>query len=69
MDNTGFIQNENYCKVILSKVSSNMWSNYAEGFFRINFVVCVSAMGTVATPLLIFPGKCLNRNFLEECDI
>ena len=33
------------------------------------FVVCVSAEKAVEPPLLILPGKRLNRDVFEGCDI
>ena len=69
MDNTVFAQKQKYSKIFASKGSINMWSNYAEGNFHINFVTCPSTVGTVTLPILFVPGKCLNRNILEDCDI
>ena len=69
MDKTGFIQKQNSSKVVVSKGSSNVWSKCADSNFHMTFVVCVSAAKYVATPLLILPGKRLNRNVIEGCDI
>ena len=37
--------------------------------FYIVYVVAVSETGAVAPPLLIIPGKILNRNFPHGCEI
>ena len=69
MDETGFIQKQNSCKVVVSKGSSNMWSKCADANFHMNFIVCVSAAKSVARPLLILSGKRLNRDIIEGCNI
>ena len=69
MDETGFIQKQNSHKVVVSKGSSNVWSKCADANFHMTFVVCVSAAKCVAPPLLILPGKRLNRYVLKGCDI
>ena len=43
MDETGFIQNQNPRKVVISKGSINMWSKCADAYFDMTFVVCVSS--------------------------
>ena len=62
MDETGFIQNKNSCKLAVSKGSRNVWSKYSDANFHITFVVCVSDSKDVAPPLLNIPGKRLNRD-------
>ena len=69
MDETGFIQKQNYRKVVFSKGSSNVWSKYDDANLYMTFVVCVSAAETVAPPLLIVPGNWSNRDVPEGCDI
>ena len=69
MDETDFIQKQNSHKVVLSKDSSNVWSKCADVNFYMTFVVCVSTAKYVAPPLLILPGKRLNRDVTEGCDI
>ena len=69
MDDTGFIQNQNSRKVAVSKGSRNVCSKCADTNFHMTFVVCVSAAKSVALPLLIIPGKRLNRDVLKGCDI
>ena len=62
MDDTGFIQKKNSRKVVVSKVSSNVWSKCADDNFHMNFVVCVSAAKYVTLPLSIILVKRLNRD-------
>ena len=69
MDETGFIQKQNSCKVVVSKGSSNMWSKCADANFHMNFIVCVSNPKSVALPLLILPRKRFKRDVLEGFDI
>ena len=65
MNETGFIQKENSCKIVVSKGSRNVWSKCADAIFHTQFVVCVSAAKYVAPPLLILPGNRLNRDVIE----
>ena len=46
-----------------------MWSKCADKYFHMNFVVCVSAAKSVAPPLLILPGKRLNKYVIGGCNI
>ena len=46
-----------------------MWSKCADVNFHMTFSVCVSADKYVAPPLLILPGKRLNRDFFKGCNI
>ena len=69
MDETGLIQKQNGRKVSLSKGFINMWSKCADVNFHMTFSICVSADKYVAPPLLILPGKRLNRDFFKGCDI
>ena len=69
MDETGFIQKQNSCKVVVSKGSRNVWSKCADAKFRMTFFVCVSAAKYVALPLLILPGRRSNRDVIVGCDI
>ena len=69
MNKTGFIQKQKTCKIVVSKGSRNVWSKSAEANFHMDFVVCVSAAETVAPPLSIFPGKRLDRDVMEGCNI
>ena len=46
-----------------------MWSKCADANFHMNFVLCVPADKYVAPPVLIIPGKKLNRDVPEGCDI
>ena len=46
-----------------------MWSKCADANFHMTFVVCVFAPKYVLPSLLILPGKRLNRDVLEGCDI
>ena len=69
MDDTGFIQKKNSCKVVVSKYSINVCWKCADASFHTTFVVRVSAAKSVAPPRLILPGKRLNKNVLKGCDI
>ena len=69
MDDTGFIQKQHYFKVVVSEVSRNVWSKCADVNFHTNFFVCVYDAKYVAPPLLILPGKLLNRDVIKGCDI
>ena len=68
-DETGFIQKKHYCKVVVSKCSSNVWSKCSDANFHMTFIMCVYDAKYVAQPLLILPGKWLNRDVIEGCDI
>ena len=46
-----------------------MWSKCADANFHMTFSVWIYAAKSVAPPLLIVPGKQLNRGFLEGFDI
>ena len=46
-----------------------MWSKCADTNFHMTFGVCVSAVKYIALPLLILPGKRLNMNVIEGCNI
>ena len=69
MDETVFIQKQNSCKLVVSKVSSNVWSKCADTNFHMTFVVCIFAYKYVAPQLLILPGNILNRFVLKGCNI
>ena len=69
MDEIGFIQKQNSCKVVLSKRYSNVWSKFADANFYMTFVVCISSAKHVAPPLLIIRGKRLNRDVLKGWNI
>ena len=69
MDKTGFIQKQNSCTIVVSKDSSNVCSKCADANFHTTFAVCVSAAKSVTAPLLILPGKRLNRDVIEGFDI
>ena len=64
MDDTGFIQKQKPHKVVVSKVSRNVWSKCADANFHMTSVVCVSADKSVALSLLILPGNHLTRDAL-----
>ena len=65
MDETGFIHKQKYRKIVVSKGSSNLWSNCDDTNIHMNFVVCVSAAKYIAPQLLILHIKRLNRDVLE----
>ena len=69
MDETGFIQKKNSRNIVVLKGSINVWSKCADANFQMTFVVCVSADKYVAPPVLIIPGKQLNRDVPEGFDI
>ena len=62
MGDTGFIQKQNSCKIVVLKVYSNLLSKFYDANFHMNFVVYASAAKYVTPPLLIFPSKRFNRN-------
>ena len=62
-------RSKNSLKAVVSKVSSNVWSNFADANFYMSFVVCVSGAKYVLPPLLISPGKLLNRDVLGGYNI
>ena len=64
MHDTGFIQKQNSRKVVVLKVSINVWSKCAVDKFHMTFFVSDSADKYVAPPLLILPGNRLNRDVL-----
>ena len=64
MVDTGFIQKQNSCKVVLLKGSRNVLSEFPDANFHMNFVVYVSAAKYVTTPLLIIPVKRFNSNVM-----
>ena len=69
MDETGFVQKQNSCKVVVSKGSQNVLPKCADVSFHMIFVICVSADKYVAPPLLILLVKRLNRDVIEGCNI
>ena len=69
MDYTGFIQNQNLRKVVVSKGSINVWSKCAGANLHMTYVICVSAAKSVAPPLLVISGKRSNRDVLEGFNI
>ena len=69
MYEAGFIQKQNPRKLVVSKVSSNVWSKCADAIFHMTCVICVSAAKYVAPPLLIILGMRLNRYVIGDCDI
>ena len=64
MGDTGFIQNQNSCKVVLLKGSSNVLSKFSDTYFHMNFVVYISAAKYVTPPLLLIPVKRFNSNVM-----
>ena len=50
-------QKQKSCKIVVSKVSSNVLSKCSGADFHITCVICISATKYVAPPLLIIPGK------------
>ena len=64
MEKPGFIHKKNSRKVVVSKGSSKVWSKCTDSNFCMIFSVCVSASKYFAPPLLILPGKRLNRDVL-----
>ena len=53
----------------MSKSSINVWSNCNDKDFHMNFVICVYPAISVVLPLLILPGKRLNRDIIGGCNI
>ena len=64
MGDTGFIQKQNSCKVVVFKGSRNVLSNIFYANFHMNFVVYISAAKYVTPPLLIIPVKRFNSNVM-----
>ena len=64
MYDTGLIQNQKSCKVVVSKGSSNVWSKCVDANFHMIFVLYVSAAKYVLPSLLIIPGKRFNRDVI-----
>ena len=64
MGDTGFIQKQNFCKVVVSKGSRNVLSKFPGANFHMKFVVYVSTSKYVTPPLLIIPVKRFNRNVM-----
>ena len=69
MGDTGFIQKQNFCKVVVSKGSRNVLSKFSDANFHIKFVVYVSSSKYVTPPLLIIPVKRFISNVIEVCNI
>ena len=69
MDEAGFVQKQNSCKLVVLKVSSNVWSKCANANFHMTFFICVSPDNSYAPPLLALPGKRLNKDVLKGCNI
>ena len=57
MYETGFIKNQKYCNLVVSKGSSNVCSKCTDANFHTTFGVYVSADKYVVPPLLILPGN------------
>ena len=69
MDDNGFIHKKNYCDVVVSKGSINVWSKCYDANFHMTSVVYISAAKYVSPPLLSIPGGRFNRDVIEGCDI
>ena len=69
MDDNGFIHKKNYCDVVVSKGSINVWSKCYDASFHMTSLVCISASKYIERPLLILPAKQVNRDVIESCDI
>ena len=69
MDEIGFIQQQDSCKVVVFKGSINVWLKCDNANFHMTFVIRVSADKYVAPPQLILPGKHFNRYVLKGLDI
>ena len=69
MDNTGFIQKQKYHKVVVLRDFRNVWSKWADANLHMTFDICIYAVKYFASPLLITPGKRLNRDVIQVCDI
>ena len=65
----GSFRSKTLSKVVVSKYSINVWSNFDDTNFHMTFVVCVSTAKQVAPPLLIIPVKRFNRDVIEGSDI
>ena len=64
IDKIDFIHKLNFCKLVVSKESINVWSKCADANFHMTFSVCVSAAKSIVPLLLVLSGKRLNRGII-----
>ncbi len=69
MDETGFAQKTKSKKVIAVQGSKNVWSKSADANFHLTIVASVNANGFVVPPMFIVPGKRINRDVMDGCDV
>ena len=69
MDETGFAQKNKSKKVVAVHGSKNVWSKTVEAHSHLTIAACVSGIGFVVPPLFIVPGKRLNRDLMDACEI
>nr|CCA24275.1 hypothetical protein MGG_12412 [Albugo laibachii Nc14] len=69
LDETDCVRNLQTRKVIAVVGSKNVWSQNVEPGFHLTMVACVSADSFVVPPAFIVPGKRLNRDVLDACNI
>ncbi|RHY46136.1 hypothetical protein DYB30_010383 [Aphanomyces astaci] len=69
MDKTGFASRKKSTKVLALKGSDNMWAKMIAPSFHLTIVAAASAAGDVVPPLLIFPGRQLDRDVSAARDI
>ena len=65
IDKIDFIHKLNFCKLVVSKESINVWSKCSDANFHINFFVCISLDKSVVPSLLIIPGRRLYGDVIE----
>jgi hypothetical protein len=61
MDETSFMPKGTSCKVLALKGSTNVWSKETRPNFHMTVVAAVSAAGAAIPPLIIVPGKRINK--------
>ena len=69
MDETGSRQSQKSKKVVAMHGSKNDWTKTLEANFRIAVTTCVSGNGFVVPPIFLVPGKRLNSDVMDACDI
>ncbi|GMF20136.1 unnamed protein product [Phytophthora fragariaefolia] len=61
LDETSFMPKGTSCKLLALKVSPNVWSKETRPNFHMTVVAAVSAAGAAIPPLIIVPGKGINK--------
>ena len=69
MDETAFATKGVSRKVVALKGSRNVWTKTVNTSFHVTFVACISATGFALPPLIIVPGKRLNRDVMNASTV